>query len=255
MNFATLFYSGGKDSHYVLFKALKKGYKVPFLVNFEPLPHSDGEKYFNSLYDKKTIEIHSRLMKIPVFYYKFGKGRGKIFKDDRGFFLSDMLEFIKSRALSLGIKKIKILVPWISDDISVNPKTYKRYVMFKKIFKEKKADFDFVVEDETTVSIIKKTLKNRIKSICVSVPRPIIKKKSKEHIDKIKSFLGAGIDMQFLKSLISQELEIKREGGVLVRQDVHSTVISSPLFEKDVEIKKISVCEGNNIFSLKIFFV
>ncbi|HOJ87322.1 MAG: hypothetical protein ACP5SD_06890 [Elusimicrobiales bacterium] len=255
MNFATLFYSGGKDSHYVLFKALRKGYKVPFLVNFEPLPHSDGEKYFNSLYDKKTIEVHSKLMKIPVCYYKFGGKRGKIFKDDRGFFLSDMLEFIKSRALCLGIKKIKILVPWISDDISVNPKTYKRYVMFKKIFEEKKADFDFVVENETTVSIIKKTLKNRIKSICVSVPKPIIKKKSKEHIDKIKSFLGAGIDMRFLKSWISEEMEIKREGGVLVRQDVHSMVISSPLFEKDVEIKKISVCEGNNIFSLKIFFV
>lgn len=255
MNFATLFYSGGKDSHYVLFNALKKGYKVPFLVNFEPLPHSDGEKYFNSIYDKKMLEKHSKLMKIPVFYYKFGEGKGKIFKDDRGVFLSDILKFIKSKALSLGVKKIKILVPWISDDISINPKTYKRYVMFKKIFKEKKVDFDFCLEKETSVSIIKKTLKNGIKSICVSVPKPIVKKQSKKHINKIKSFLGRNIDMEFLKSLIYEESEIKREGGVFARQDVHSAVISSPLFDKDIDIEKISVLEGNNIFSLKIFFV
>lgn len=89
-----MFYSATMDNHYVLYSALKKGYRIPFVVNFEPVSHSDGFAYFNTFYDKKIVNFHSKLMGIDVIYYRFGDKIGRIFKDDRFVFLNSVVEFI-----------------------------------------------------------------------------------------------------------------------------------------------------------------
>lgn len=255
MNCGTVFYSGGKDSHFVLYDALKRGYKIPFLVNFEPVPHSDGIKYFNCSYDKKIIETHSKMMGIPVCYYRFGKGLKKKFKDDRGIFLKDIIEFIKSKSSIFGIKKITIFIPWILDDIISNRKTFKRYSLFKEIFKKNNADFIFSVEKETSVSIVKKCLKEGIKSICISVPEGKVKKNKEKTLNNIKGLLEKNIDINFLKEIVSIETEVKKDGGYFPVQDVHSMVVSSPIFKEKINICKSKIYSEKGLYSLKIFFV
>ena len=61
-----LFYSGGKDSHYVLYKLLKKKIK-PICLNLVPLSFADGIKYFNSPYKKNYLKFNQNLWVLIFF--------------------------------------------------------------------------------------------------------------------------------------------------------------------------------------------
>ncbi|MEF3279811.1 MAG: hypothetical protein K6357_02440 [Elusimicrobiota bacterium] len=252
MKYATLFYSGGKDSHYLLFDILKKGYKVPFLINFEPVPHSDGFKYFNVVYNKKIIEKHSLLMKIPVFYYKFGGKNGKIFKDDRGVFIENILQFLSQKKDKLELKSnIKLFVPWILNDLIDSQKAFKRYNIIKDILIKKNISFEFSIIKETSFSIIKKSIENGIKSVCYSLPKPHLKK-GKGIEEYIKKMVGREIDLNFYRELLYLKNKISEIGSVFPIADLHSIVFSSPLFEKDICLKNSKVLEDENSFFLNL---
>lgn len=84
-----LFYSGGKDSHYVLYKLLKKKIK-PICLNLVPLSFVDGIKYFNTPYKKELLEIQSKLMGIDIFYFKPEKKLMSFFEKNQSLFLEKL---------------------------------------------------------------------------------------------------------------------------------------------------------------------
>lgn len=61
-------YSGGKDGHLALARALDRGYRVSCLVNID-----GGERhreYFTELRKTAIVRLHARLLRIPLFVWR-----------------------------------------------------------------------------------------------------------------------------------------------------------------------------------------
>ncbi|MEF3279887.1 MAG: hypothetical protein K6357_02835 [Elusimicrobiota bacterium] len=156
MRLATLLYSGGKDSHYTLYYAIKKGYKIPFLINLKPIPASKGKYYFNHPYCQKIIEIHSSLMRIPVLYYRFDIDKYELFKNKIEIFMKEVYEFARKKA---GFD-IKFFFTWDNDDIKAEKKHIEQYNRITSFLTKEKIDFEFPFLKKNMDYIIKNWILN-----------------------------------------------------------------------------------------------
>jgi len=201
MKKAIIFYSGGKDSHYVLYKLIKSGYNIPFLLNLEPIPHSDGLLYFNSPYNKKLIQEHSKLMGIEIFYFKQDRKMGSIFNENQEVFFENLITVLKT--------KIDDFTLFWANDRSNMYEDRKKIIAIKNVLIKRKIKIVFPLEKKDLRDIILESTNCGIKSICVGMEVP-----------RFFNLVGKVIDKNFLNSI---DNNIKGE-------HIQSFVIESPLF-------------------------
>jgi len=196
-----LFYSGGKDSHYVLYKLLRKNIK-PICLNLVPLSFVDGIKYFNTPYKKELLEIQSKLMGIDIFYFKPEKELMSIFIKNHSLFLEKLF----SRLQQL-FGDTDVYIANDKNDMRIN---YKKVKLMKSIAKVNGINVIFPLKNMDLDDMISETLKYGIKSVCIGIEKP-----------EFFELVGKTIDFEFLK--IIKVSDIKSE-------NIQSFVIESPLF-------------------------
>jgi len=196
-----LSYSGGKDSHYVLYKLLKKNIK-PICLNLVPPSFVDGIKYFNTPYKKELIEIQSKLMGIDIFYFKIEKKLMSFFEKNNSLFLKKLFSRLHQLFGDIDF--------YISNDRNDMRIDYEKFKLMKSIAKVNGINVVFPLKNMDLDDIISETLKYGIKSVCIGIEKP-------EFFDLV----GKTIDFEFLK--------IIKENGIK-GEHIQSFVIESPLF-------------------------
>lgn len=197
-----LFYSGGKDSHYVLYKLLKKKIK-PICLNLVPLSFVDGIKYFNTPYKKELLEIQSKLMGIDIFYFKPEKELLSIFRKNQCLFLEKLFSKLQQLFGDMDV--------YIANDKNDMRVDYEKIKLMKSIAKLNGINnLVFPLKNMDLDDIISETLKYGIKSVCIGIEKP-----------EFFNLVGKTIDFEFLK--------IIKENGIK-GEHIQSFVIESPLF-------------------------
>jgi diphthamide synthase (EF-2-diphthine--ammonia ligase) len=197
-----LFYSGGKDSHYVLYKLLKKKIK-PICLNLVPLSFVDGIKYFNTPYKKELLEIQSKLMGIDIFYFKPEKELLSIFRKNQCLFLEKLFSKLQQLFGDMDV--------YIANDKNDMRVDYEKIKLMKSIAKLNGINnLVFPLKNMDLDDIISETSKYGIKSVCIGIEEP-----------KFFNLVGKTIDFEFLK--------IIKENGIK-GEHIQSFVIESPLF-------------------------
>ncbi|HOL62480.1 MAG TPA: hypothetical protein PK103_03820 [Elusimicrobiales bacterium] len=236
MKKAVILYSGGKDSHFALYTALKKGYSVPFLINLEPIPHSRGYIYFNNPYSKKIIELHSKLMNIEILYFKIDERKYLIFKNDISAFISELVGWVEGK-----IGDFTFFFTWDKDDIKSEPNHKKQYRLITDFFNKTNREYLFPFIDKYFKDLTKSYSKVGIKPICVGISRDK---------NKFKSFLGRTMDLKFIDDMGKENKKLKPRFRI-TKPDIQSLVIESPLFNG----KKITPVSFKNITSKENLFI
>jgi diphthamide synthase (EF-2-diphthine--ammonia ligase) len=196
-----LSYSGGKDSHYVLYKLLKKNIK-PICLNLVPLSFADGIKYFNSPYKKELIEIQSKLMGIEIFYFKPEKKLMSFFRKNHSLFLEKLFSRLHQLFGDIDF--------YIGNDRNNMRVNYEKIKLMKSIAKVNGINLVFPLKNMDLDDIISETSKYGIKSVCIGIEKP-----------EFFHLVGKTIDFEFLK--------IVKENGIN-SENIQSFVIESPLF-------------------------
>jgi diphthamide synthase (EF-2-diphthine--ammonia ligase) len=196
-----LFYSGGKDSHYVLYKLLKKKIK-PICLNLVPLSFVDGIKYFNTPYKKELLEIQSKLMGIDIFYFKPEKELMNIFRKNHRLFLEKLFSRLQQLFGDMDV--------YIANDKNNMRVNYEKVKLMKSIARVNGINVVFPLKNMDLDDIISETSKYGIKSVCIGIEKP-----------EFFNLVGKTIDFEFLK--------IVKENGIK-GEHIQSFVIESPLF-------------------------
>ena len=205
-----LLYSGGKDSHYLLYKLLKSSID-PIILNYSFSSLNDNIRYFNSPCKKELIELHSELMNIDIFYFKDEKKLFNFFERDQSLFIKKFFSILNSM-----FGDFTLYFGYLKGGMNADRKKIK---IMKDIEKSSNGRINIVFpfKDMDLSDIVLETEKCGIKSICIGIEK-----------SELSKLLGMEINYNFL-SLIKNK-NIKGE-------HIQSFVIKSPLFKgKKIEI-------------------
>lgn len=218
-------YSGGKDSHYSIYKALKEGYSIPFIFTFNA--GKIHHKIFNDSLKIKILKEQSRLMGIRMIEYKF---------EDYKIPFIDAIKEIHRKEIYGKFKKITF---YSSMDYEIREKKDSLLIRdILSLFKKLNIKYKSAVKGKTTIEMIKETLKCGIRYIITAVEK---------NIDI--NWLAKEVDENFI-NYINRE---NAKGNHIDANDFQTLVIKSPLIKKKLKIESWEiVSEKDDTTSSKI---
>ncbi|MEW6012991.1 MAG: hypothetical protein AB1602_06285 [Elusimicrobiota bacterium] len=218
-------YSGGKDSHYAIYKALKEGYSIPFIFTFNA--GKIHHKIFNDFLKIKILKEQSRLMGIRLIEYKF---------DEYKIPFIEAIKEIHRKEIKGKFSKITF---YSSMDYEIREK--KDGLLIRDIlslFKKLNIKYKSAVKGKTTTEMIKDSLKAGIYFIITAVEK---------NIDDF--WLGKEAGDNFIEYIIKEN----RKGNYIDANDFQTLVIRSPLMRKKLKIESWEiVSEKDDTTSSKI---
>ncbi len=230
--YAIILYSGGKDSHYTVYYAIKNNYE-PILI------YVNGGKYhiklFNNLSLLKIIKQHIKLMNIKKYYeYKINQ----IIKIDK--LPQKIFSFLINKLKTQKIKLNEVFF-FFSFDYNETSRDKKHNNIIKNLLKKNKIkyfSFKKIIKKDSFISPINLCKKAKIKSIIISV--------EKVENKVVQKFLGKEINEDFIKYIKTNNLDAN---------DYQTLVLESPLFKGyrfKILTSKISTFPKTNFTFLKI---
>lgn len=224
---ATVIYSGGKDSHLTLYKALKSGYKIPFLVYF-----NGGEnhfKIFNDCLKTEIIREHAAMIGAELFICNV-KSQKFSLKDMANIFIN-----ISKFAISNKYYISEIFSSFDFHDISENDSLVKKIDLFASSMGFK---VNMEHSSKDVFQVLKKCEIAGIKVLIVSAEEKIK-----------KDYLGKEINESFI-SYIRRE---RARGNFISGNDFQTLVVESPIFSKKIKVKKGEFFKSGrtNFFNIK----
>ncbi len=195
-------WSGGKDSCLALYKAMKKGYKIKYLLNFI------SKKYkrccFHGIH-KELINLQADLIGISLFQ--------KEVSPDMELYEKEFKEAVNH----LKTKKVKGMV--FGDVYLIDHKNW-----VERVCKDLKIKMIEPLWQKTPEKIVEEFIHLGFKAVVVSAKAKLFD----------KNFIGREINYQFLKELKKRKICPCGENG-----EFHTFVIDGPIFKKgSIEITK-----------------
>lgn len=218
-------YSGGKDSHYAIYKALKDGYSVPFIFTFNA--GKIHHRIFNDTLKIKILKEQANLMGIRLIEYKF---------EDYQIPFIEAIKEIHRKEINGKLKKITF---YSSMDYEIREK--KDALLIRNIlslFKKLNIKYKSAVKGKKTIEMIKDSLKAGINFIITAVEK---------NIDDF--WIGKEAGNNFIEYIIKEN----RKGNYIDANDFQTLVIKSPIIKKKLKIESWEiVSEKDDTTSSKI---
>lgn len=213
-------YSGGKDSHYALYRAIEDGFTVPFVFSFNA--SEIHHKIFNETLKIDIIKEQLKLMGIRLIEYKFAEYKIPF---------TDAVTEIYKKEIE---KKYKNVTFYSSMDYEI--KDRKDFIIIKDIlnlFKKLRIKYISAVKNKSTVDMLDETMKLNIRYIITAIEKNIDSK-----------WLGREVDESFVQYIKDEN----SKGNKIDANDFQTFVIKSPLFKKTLKIEKYEII-SDNIFN------
>jgi len=198
-------WSGGKDSCLACYKAMKRGYKIKYLLNFI------SKKYKRCCFhgiQRELINLQADLIGIPLFQKEVSPDM-KLYEEE-----------FKEAVNRIKKKKVKGMV--FGDVYLIDQKNW-----VERVCKDLKIKMIEPLWQISPEKIIEEFIHLGFKAVIVSAKAKLFDKK----------FIGREIDYQWLKELKKRKICPCGENG-----EFHTFVIDGPIFEKGkIEITKSKV--------------
>lgn len=194
-------WSGGKDSCLACYKAMERGYKIKYLLNFI------SKKYKRCCFhgiQKELINLQANLIGIPLFQREVSPDMELYEKE------------FKEAVNCLKKKKVKGMV--FGDIYLIDHKSW-----VERVCKDLKIKATEPLWQISPDKVIEEFVRLGFRAIVVSAKANLFK----------KDFIGREVDLQFLKELKKRKICPCGENG-----EYHTFVIDGPIFKKRIEIAK-----------------
>ncbi len=194
-----VFYSGGKDGHLSLLKAVNSGYKISCIINI------DGGKKHKSLFnDAKKILLlkqHAKAMGFPLFIYTASSSfNPKNIKENFTKIITSALKKHEFNSVFIGITE---------DEIG--------YRALSELSKEIKVKIMMPIAKKDIFKVIEECEKLKIKPRITGVGKNVN-----------TSWIGKIFNVKVLKYIRKE----RKKGNFIDGNDFQTVVIASPLFFK-----------------------
>jgi diphthine-ammonia ligase len=194
-------WSGGKDSCLAFYKAMKRGYKIKYLLNFI------SKKYKRCCFhgiQRELISLQADLIGIPLFQ--------KEVNPDMGLYEKEFKEAVNH------LKKKKARGMVFGDIYLIDHKNW-----VERVCKDLKIKMIEPLWQKSPEKIAEEFIHLGFKAVVVSAKTELFGKK----------WIGHQFDREFLDYLKNKKIDLCGENG-----EFHTFVIDGPLFKRRIEIIK-----------------
>ncbi|MEF3280841.1 MAG: hypothetical protein K6357_07750 [Elusimicrobiota bacterium] len=206
-------YSGGKDSHFAIIKAIELGYNLKLLFTFNAgkLHH----EIFNEFPKSDIIKKQANLMGIRCYEYKYNKME------------IPFLDAIRKSVKIIGHEEKTIFISSMDYDLTKQDRKITNNIISG--IRKMGIKYISVVKGNDMFDIIEKTLSKGIRYIITAVEKNVS-----------YNWLGKVIDEGFIRYLKDE----KRKGNTITANDFQTLVTESPIMKKRLLIKSSEIVDG-----------
>ncbi len=214
-------YSGGKDGHLALARAVERGYSVSCLINIDG--GARHREYFTELRKTGVVRLHARLLGMPLFVWKAPSD----FSPKK---LSDLLPRLLGAVRSRYAFDV-VVSGALEGDEGVNASDLKNA--------GKRCGFmvETLCRGASLESAARELMRRGMRAVIVGVDREVG-----------MEWLGRPLDGQFL----AHARRLRAAGKKITSNSVQTTVVESPLFRGRVKIVSQKAVAGRFLGFLRM---